>query len=90
MLLAAGRLSSTADSVAKNMLGGYAELAFALRTPDGESQSVNGVFITPELFRELAVQPKLGRAFADDDAIWGTDMQCSKEVTVVHVGEYCL
>ncbi len=52
-------------------LGGYGEVAFALRMPDGESQSVNGVMITPELFRELSVQPMLGRALADDDVIPG-------------------
>jgi len=52
-------------------LGGYGELAFALRMPDGESQSVNGVVITPGLFRELAVQPMLGRALEDDDALLG-------------------
>ncbi len=52
-------------------LGGYGEMAFAVRMPEGESESVNGVMITPELFRELAVQPALGRALADDDAIPG-------------------
>ena len=52
-------------------VGGYNELAFALRTPDGESESVNGVFITPELFRQLNVQPTLGRALSDDDAFFG-------------------
>jgi predicted permease len=54
-------------------LGGYGETAFAVRMPDGESESVNGVVITPELFRELAVQPTLGRALADDDAIPGLE-----------------
>jgi len=54
-------------------LGGYVELAFALRRSDGESESVNGVSITPELFRELAVQPRLGRALSDDDAMFGTE-----------------
>ena len=52
-------------------LGGFGEMAFAVRMPDGESESVNGVMITPELFRELAVQPVLGRALADEDAIPG-------------------
>ena len=61
-------------------LGGYAELAYALQTPDGESISVNGVAITPALFRELAVQPVLGRALADDDAMVGVE-------PVVIVGE---
>ncbi|MEJ2203739.1 MAG: ABC transporter permease [Gemmatimonadota bacterium] len=54
-------------------LGGYAELAYAVRTPDGSSESVNGVAITPELFRELAVQPALGRALNDDDALLGVE-----------------
>ncbi len=54
-------------------LGGYAELAFALRTADGESQSVNGVIITPQLFRELAVQPRMGRALEDEDAVVGVE-----------------
>ncbi len=54
-------------------LGGYSETAFALGLPDGESVSVNGVMISPALFRELAVQPVLGRAFVDDDAIVGLE-----------------
>jgi predicted permease len=54
-------------------LGGYVELAVALRTRDGESQSVNGVLITPALFRELAVQPTLGRALSDEDALFGVE-----------------
>jgi predicted permease len=54
-------------------VGGYNEVAFAVRTPDGESQSVNGVLITPALFRELSVQPTLGRALADDDAVFGVE-----------------
>jgi predicted permease len=54
-------------------LGGYVELAFAVRTPDGESESVNGVMMTPELFRELAVQPTQGRALSDDDALFGVE-----------------
>ena len=54
-------------------VGGYVELAFALRTPDGDSESVNGVFITPELFRQLEVQPTLGRALIDDDAMFGVE-----------------
>jgi predicted permease len=53
--------------------GGYSELAFALRTPGGESVSVNGVMITPALFRELAVQRAYGRALADEDAIFGVE-----------------
>ncbi len=51
-------------------VGGYVELAFALQTPDEESESVNGALITPELFRQLAVQPMLGRALSDDDAFF--------------------
>ena len=54
-------------------VGGYVEQAFALRTPDGESRSVNGVVITPELFRELSVQPALGRPLDDEDAVFGLD-----------------
>jgi hypothetical protein len=54
-------------------LGGYTEFAYALRTPDGISESVNGVAITPQTFRELAVQPLLGRALDDDDALLGVE-----------------
>lgn len=53
-------------------VGGYSELAFAVRTADG-SQSVNGVVITPALFRELAVQPVLGRPLSDEDAGIGVE-----------------
>lgn len=55
------------------VLGGYTELAFALRGADGESESVNGVTITPALFRELAVQPTRGRALSDDDEVLGAE-----------------
>ncbi len=54
-------------------VGGYVELAFSLRTPDGESKSINGVFITPDLFGQLAVQPLLGRALTPDDASFGVE-----------------
>ena len=54
-------------------MGGYVELAYALRAQDGTSQSVNGVRISPELFRELSVQPLLGRALMDDDAFFGVE-----------------
>ncbi len=54
-------------------LGGYVEAAYALRTPRDGSESVNGVAITPELFRELSVQPVLGRALEDDDAFLGVE-----------------
>lgn len=54
-------------------LGGYAELAYALQTPDGDSISVNGAVMTPALFGELAVQPVLGRALAADDAVLGVE-----------------
>jgi putative ABC transport system permease protein len=54
-------------------VGAFNELAFAFRPTNGESESVNGVMITPALFRELAVQPALGRALADDDAIPGME-----------------
>jgi predicted permease len=61
------------DQAAYRSLGGWVELAYALRTPDGASESVNGVAITPQLFRELAVQPVLGRALEDDDALLGVE-----------------
>ncbi|MGD8328875.1 MAG: ABC transporter permease [Acidobacteriota bacterium] len=54
-------------------VGGYAELAYALQTPDGDSVSVNGAVMTPELFRQLAVQPVLGRALADEDVGLGVE-----------------
>ena len=54
-------------------MGGYVELAYALSTPDGETESVNGVFMTPQLFRELTVQPALGRALSDEDAFFGAE-----------------
>ena len=52
-------------------LGGYMELAFSLRTRDGSSQSVNGVAMSPRLFRALARQPATGRPLVDDDALLG-------------------
>jgi predicted permease len=61
------------EQAAYRSLGGYVELAFALDTDDGESESVNGVLITPAMFRELAVQPALGRALADDDVGIGAE-----------------
>jgi predicted permease len=61
------------EQTAYRSLGGYVEAAFALETADGESESVNGVLMTPELFRELAVQPQFGRAFTDDDALVGVE-----------------
>jgi len=61
------------EQAAYRTVGGYTELAFALRTPDGQSQSVTGVLITPALFREMAVQPTLGRALSDDDALLGVE-----------------
>jgi predicted permease len=54
-------------------VGGYVEAAFALELPDGESESVNSVLITPQLFRELAIQPTRGRALTDDDAYVGVE-----------------
>ena len=59
------------EQVVYRTVGAYAELAFALQTPDGDSASVNGASITPSLFRELDVQPLLGRGLEDDDALWG-------------------
>lgn len=61
------------EQSAYRSLGGYLELAFSLESADGESQSVKGVFITPELFRELAAQPSLGRSLADEDGLIGTE-----------------
>ncbi len=54
-------------------LGAYSELAFSLAMAGGESESVNGVTISPDLFRELTAQPTLGRALSDDDAIPGAE-----------------
>lgn len=54
-------------------LGGWTEAAYAVRTPRDGSESVSGVAITPELFRELAVQPVVGRALEDDDALLGVE-----------------
>lgn len=61
------------EQVTYRSLGAFAEFAFALRTPDGESQSINGVAITPEIFRELSAQPVLGRALDEDDAFLGVE-----------------
>jgi predicted permease len=61
------------EQTAYRSLGGYAEFAWALRYADGSSESINGVAITPELFRELAVQPVVGRALDDDDAFLGVE-----------------
>jgi putative ABC transport system permease protein len=63
----------TQEQAAYRAVGGYTELAFALQTANGESQSVNGALITPQIFRELAVQPQLGRALADEDAALGVE-----------------
>jgi predicted permease len=61
------------EQTAYRTLGGYVESAFALNTRDGESLSVNGVYITPALFQELAVQPRLGRPLVPDDAYLGVE-----------------
>lgn len=61
------------EQAAYDVLGEYVERAYALEGTDGTSRSVNGVWITPGLFRELAVQPMLGRALADDDATFGAE-----------------
>ncbi|NKB88736.1 MAG: FtsX-like permease family protein [Acidobacteria bacterium] len=63
-----GREQTVYDAV-----GGYIELALALETADGESDSVNGALITPALFRELAAQPTRGRALSDDDGYLGVE-----------------
>jgi len=54
-------------------VGGYVELAFSLRTRDGESMSITGVLITPDLFGQLAVQPTLGRGLMAADAGFGVE-----------------
>ncbi|NNF28438.1 MAG: FtsX-like permease family protein, partial [Gemmatimonadetes bacterium] len=54
-------------------VGGYVELAFALGRADGESQSVNGVMITPALFAEFSRQPTLGRALNEEDGWLGAE-----------------
>ena len=61
------------EQTAYRTVGEYVELALALRSADGTSQSVNGVLITPSLFQELAVQPIQGRALVDDDAFIGVE-----------------
>lgn len=61
------------EETAFRALGGWVELAYAVRTPDGESESVVGAFLSPQLFRELAVQPALGRALAEEDALFGAE-----------------
>ena len=61
-------------------VGGYVESAYALSTPGGESRSVNGMSITPALFREFAARPLLGRGLSDEDAQVGAER-------VVVVGE---
>ena len=61
------------EQVAYRTLGGYLELAFALGRPDGESESVNGVMITPGLFSELGRQPVLGRALSEEDGQLGAE-----------------
>lgn len=57
------------ETTAFDVVGAYVELAFALRAADGESMSVNGAVMTPALFRQLAVQPSLGRPLVDEDAV---------------------
>jgi predicted permease len=54
-------------------VGGYVEAAVAVETTDGESESANAVLVTPQLFRELAVQPRSGRPLLDDDAYVGVE-----------------
>lgn len=61
------------DQTAYRSVGGYTELAFAVRSGSGASESVNGVLITPSLFRELAVQPVIGRPLSDEDAAVGVE-----------------
>jgi putative ABC transport system permease protein len=54
-------------------MGGYTELAFAVQNAAGDSESVNGVFISDPLFGELAVQPMLGRGLTEDDSWFGAE-----------------
>ena len=61
------------EATAYRTVGGYVEAAFALGTTNGETLSVNGVFITPQLFQELAVQPGVGRPLVPDDALLGVE-----------------
>ncbi|MDH3224785.1 MAG: ABC transporter permease, partial [Gemmatimonadota bacterium] len=61
------------EQAAYRSVGGYLELAFALERPDGESESVNGVMITPALFQELARQPALGRGLSEEDGFLGAE-----------------
>lgn len=61
------------EQAAYRSMGGYLEVAFALQTPEGESESINGVFISPSLFAELAAQPFVGRGLTDDDAWFGAE-----------------
>ncbi len=61
------------DQSVYRSIGGWRESAYAIRMPDGTSESVNGVAITPDLFRELSTQPFLGRGFHDDDAVFGVE-----------------
>ncbi len=61
------------DAAVYRSVGGWVEAAWALALPDGGSRSVNGVRITPELFAELQVQPRLGRALVRDDAWFGVE-----------------
>jgi predicted permease len=52
-------------------IGGFAEVAFALRLQDGESESVTGVRITPELFREDDDNiPGMPRVVVLGEALW--------------------
>lgn len=55
------------------VVGGYVEVAFAVQLPDGESESVTGVVMTPTLFAELAVQPLLGRGYTAEDGYFGSE-----------------
>lgn len=50
-------------------VGAYRLEAFAVARSDAETESVEGVFISPELFDRLRVQPALGRGFAPEDGV---------------------
>jgi predicted permease len=61
------------DETAFRTLGAYLEGAVALEAGDESSRSVNAVAITPALFRELAIQPVVGRPLDDDDGFFGAE-----------------
>jgi len=74
LLFSQGQIEMYRDQQdAYRAVGGYVELAFAVQSTDGESESVNGVLISHDLFGELATQPILGRGLTDDDGWFGAE-----------------